>query len=98
MIRLSDMGLGTFSISEVLVEREPEVVMALMGRCVVLRCEFVYHRRAFEYMAYSPDFKPALGDPSSPVRAIEYMWEIDSVTGLYRAIPQEDIGREKKRG
>jgi hypothetical protein len=91
-MRLSEMGLGTFKISEALVEQNPLVVMALLGRCVVLRCEFIYPERAFHYMAYSPDFKPAIGDPSSPVRAIEYMWEIDSVTGLYRAIPQEDIG------
>lgn len=91
-MRLSEMGLGRFKISEALVERDPLTVMGLMARCVVLRCEFLYPERAFHYMAYSPDFKPAIGDPKSPVRAIEYMWEIDSVTGLYRAIPQEEVG------
>ena len=35
----------------------PEEVMLIMGRCVIIRAEFLYHTRCMEYYAFSPDFE-----------------------------------------
>jgi len=47
---------GSFSISRKVFGEHPEVVMAVMGRCVIFKCDFLYHSDRFEYIAWSPDF------------------------------------------
>lgn len=48
--------IGVFTMSRQLVERDQETARAVMGRCIVVRCEMMYSRDALEYMALSPDF------------------------------------------
>lgn len=48
--------IGRFVMSIKLVERDQETARAIMGRCVVVRCEMMYANNSLEYMALSPDF------------------------------------------
>lgn len=48
--------IGRFVMSRELVERNPETARAIMGRCIVVRCEMMYHIDTLEYVALSPDF------------------------------------------
>ena len=48
--------IGRFAMSRVLVERDPETARAVMGKCVVVRCEMMYAHDTLEYMALSPEF------------------------------------------
>lgn len=48
--------IGRFAMSTQLVERDPETARAIMGRCIVVRCEMMYAYNTLEYMALSPDF------------------------------------------
>ena len=48
--------IGRFAMSRQLLERDPETSRAVMGRCIVVRCEMMYAHDTLEYMALSPDF------------------------------------------
>ena len=48
--------IGKFAISIELVERDQETARKIMGRCIVVRCEMMYHTNTLEYLAMSPDF------------------------------------------
>lgn len=48
--------IGRFAMSRQLVERDQETARAVMGRCIVVRCEMMYAHDIFDYMALSPDF------------------------------------------
>lgn len=48
--------LGRFALSRMTVERDQETARAIMGRCIIVRCEMMYHMNAFEYIAMSPFF------------------------------------------
>lgn len=48
--------IGRFAMSRHLVERDPETARAVMGRCIVVRCEMIYEHDTLEYVALSPDF------------------------------------------
>ena len=48
--------LGRFVLSRILIEDYPETLRTIMGRCIILRCEMLYHMDTFEYVALSPDF------------------------------------------
>jgi len=48
--------IGRFAISRELVERDQEIARKIMGRCIIVRCEMMYHADSLEYMAMSPDF------------------------------------------
>lgn len=66
--------IGHFALSRELVERHPEMARAVMGRCVVVRCEMMYANDALEYMALSPDFDevpPGMTVPLYDVLIIE---------------------------
>lgn len=48
---------GRISISGTLLRTaEPEKLMAIMGRMIVVRCEHLWGSDTFEYEAISPDF------------------------------------------
>ena len=51
-----DKRIGRFAMSRQLVERDPETARAVMGRCIVVRCEMMYEHDTLEYIAISPDF------------------------------------------
>lgn len=48
--------IGKFRIAKILVDDQSEMVMAIMGRCVVVDCKLHYMSNSFEYWALSPDF------------------------------------------
>ena len=48
--------IGRFSISREFVDKNPEVVLAIMGRVIVVRCEMMYQHDELEYIALSPYF------------------------------------------
>ena len=52
--------IGRFAMSRMLVERDPETAMSIMGRAIVVRCEMMYERDTLEYVALSPDFDEVL--------------------------------------
>lgn len=50
--------IGRFYVDADVVDARPADVMAIMGRVIVTRCEYLYHRGAFMYEAMSPMFRP----------------------------------------
>lgn len=48
--------IGKFYVASPLVDESPEVVMAVMARCIVVECSLHYVRDRFQYWAISPDF------------------------------------------
>ena len=48
--------IGRFVMNVDMVKRAQETARAIMGRCVVVRCEMMYANNSLEYMALSPDF------------------------------------------
>jgi len=53
---MKNRRLGKFTISSMMIERSPEIVRAVMGRCIIVRCEMLFEFDALEYVAISPDF------------------------------------------
>lgn len=56
MSEVKENRVGRFFISEPMLRDNPAMVRSVMARCVIVRCEMIYDRRAFEYYAYSPDY------------------------------------------
>ncbi len=48
--------IGKFYIHSLLINDSPEAIKKVMGKCIILRCEHLPHRDAFEYIAISDDF------------------------------------------
>jgi len=51
-----DRRIGRFAMSLQLAEQNPETARAVMGRCIVVRCEMMYAHETLEYVALSPYF------------------------------------------
>lgn len=47
---------GAFQIQAGLVETHPADVMAILSRCLIVRCELRFDTRSFDYVALSPEF------------------------------------------
>lgn len=56
MNAIEENRIGTFDIPDDGLH-DLERVYAIMGNMFVMRCEYVYCKRAFEYYAFSPLFK-----------------------------------------
>lgn len=52
-----DQRLGRFTISLDLLRREPKAVQKVMGECIPVRAECLYHADCIEYMAISKHFR-----------------------------------------
>lgn len=48
--------VGKFYVACPAVDESPEMVMAVMARCVIVECQMHYVGNRFEYWAISPDF------------------------------------------
>lgn len=48
--------LGKFSIIKELVESNPQAVMQIMSKCIIVKADCLDYMRAYEYYAYSPYF------------------------------------------
>lgn len=55
---MTKQRLGRFYIDADVIEGDFESARKIMSHFVVTRCEYLYHRRAFEYIAISDLFKP----------------------------------------
>lgn len=47
---------GTFSVTQDVVDDHPDVVMAVMGKVIVVRAEYKIATKKIEYEAWSPEF------------------------------------------
>lgn len=56
MNKIKPKRLGRFSVSMDLIEENPEVCRDLMGKCIIVRAEAMYHVGRIDYVALSPDF------------------------------------------
>ena len=55
--------VGTFRIQEIIIEDQPEVVLDIMSRVIVLKANYLDIEGAFEYYGYSEMFdEVAFGD------------------------------------
>lgn len=79
--------IGKFEISMVFFESAPEEVMRILGRCLVVRAEWLFHKRTIEYMAYSLDFDTGPEFRAAP----EYIWETNTVEDTLRAIRADSL-------
>ena len=45
--------IGKLTITESQLNNEPEFIQAIMAEIIVIRCEYQYHTRSFDYIAFS---------------------------------------------
>ena len=57
---LKNNQLGKFSISREMVIREKPYVLRVMSKCIIVRCELLFHVDRFDYVALSEDFSKVL--------------------------------------
>lgn len=70
--------VGRFFVSRVLVDDNPEMILPVMARCVVVDCKLHFVNDKFEYVALSPDF-----DIKPPAEIVpEYSVMIEMVDDL----------------
>lgn len=48
---------GSFTVSRLIIEQYPDLVLALMARCIVVKAEMLCAQDAIEYTALSADFR-----------------------------------------
>ena len=51
------MRYGAFSLDQRFVKEYPDLVKLLMGKCIITRCEFMYHSGMLDYVAICDDFR-----------------------------------------
>lgn len=60
--------VGTFYLPGELIDTFPEKAMQVLARVIVLRAEYRYERKEFEYIARCADFQPMLSRNAQLVR------------------------------
>jgi hypothetical protein len=55
---IKENRLGTFLINNNFLEQEPNLVMRVMGKCIIVETRTHFHSSCIEYTAYSPEFEP----------------------------------------
>lgn len=68
--------VGRFEINAELINSAPELFMAVMGRCIVVRCELIY-QNTLAYIALSPEFDEVPQGEIFPVYRIEFHTEYE---------------------
>lgn len=76
--------VGKFSIDVQTVRELPQTVQAIMGDCIIVRCEHLFPSDSFEYIAYSKMFEVV--GKGSVINT--YSIEIDYDTGDYKFIKE----------
>jgi hypothetical protein len=51
-----DRRTGSFRLDLEFIEEYPETARAIMGRCIVIQCRWMYPYDTLEYLAISPYF------------------------------------------
>jgi hypothetical protein len=49
--------IGYFRMEDTLIRQAPDVIMALMGKMIIVKAEHLYYTGKFEYQALSPLFR-----------------------------------------
>lgn len=62
---------GKFYVASILLENHYDAIMKIMGRCVITKCEHLFHNEQFEYFAISPDFDELLPGEITPVYEVK---------------------------
>lgn len=48
--------IGRFYVARPMIEANPQAMMAIMAKCIIVECSCRYRRDEFEYWALSPEF------------------------------------------
>ena len=67
---LPNRRLGIFSISEKMIEIYPALFRKVMGKCIILNCDFLYAEQIFVYTALSDNFEEVSQGQLIPVYSI----------------------------
>lgn len=93
-----DRRFGTFLISRKVLESNPEEVMQVFPKCVVLRAELDWANDAIVYTAWSPLFNPVEPNMTPPVYQIRITDTMDAFgkrkVGSVRLVLLGGYGRE----
>jgi len=73
---------GRFKVSAQLIHDAPDVMMQIMGKMVVVRCEHHFDTDSFEYVALSPFFREVPQYEVTPEYTITVTQTSCSVTNL----------------
>ncbi len=63
----NDRRFGKFRLKVPFIEKNPDLVRAIMGSMIVLRAECLFTSHAIEYEAHSPEFAVISEMEESPV-------------------------------
>jgi hypothetical protein len=74
---------GSFYVTADLLEDNPEEILTILKDFLILRAEFLYSRRAFEYVALSKHFPPVKEAYRHPVYQLNLTKNKDGVTTLF---------------
>lgn len=64
---IAENRIGTFLITDKYLREEPNLIMKIMGRCIIVEAISHFHTSSIEYIAYSPDF-----EAKSPYERLEF--------------------------
>lgn len=76
-----DWQPGRFELDWQLLVDQPEKVRAVMGECLIVRCEARYVSRTLEFEAFSKRFRKCHAYSAPPT----YQWEWDDFGNVARA-------------
>lgn len=66
LITETNKRIGQFTLDAGFVAHNQEAALAIMGRCIVMRCEWIFSTDTLEYLALSPDFDEIHIDENAP--------------------------------
>ena len=66
------MKIGNFSLGQRLIKEHPDFVKQLMGKCIITRCEFMYHNGLLEYTAICDEFRELTEGDTIPTYRIVF--------------------------
>lgn len=67
---MNRQNIGNFMIRMDVVQSEPETLLGIMSKCIVVRAELLYEHDAIKYTAISDHFQ----EVPQGCRAPEYIW------------------------
>lgn len=73
-------NLGKFYLDADIVERNFVAARKILSHFVVVRCELLYHRKEFEYIAISDLFEPYLPYTEIPTYVVQVEDEEGNIT------------------
>lgn len=80
--------LGRFLIDTKFFEKEPDLVMRVMGKCIITEAQNHYYSNSIEYFAFSPEFERIENAVNPPYYNIE-AWRDEEGRILFKFIKLE---------